>query len=787
MDNRVSIDKAKSVLLLTAALVMIVTWGVGATGWTKGINIITFVGLGAIIISLMLARSILPGLVAHLFSAIIGIGWSFWVTSRLLPANYTWIERWQNLVMRLNIWYERAVEGGTSYDNLMFIFQMGVIIWVMAYLTIWFLFRSGKVWPAIVPGGLVLLINLYYAPNDIGFWFIAYILVALLLVIRFNLFNQERQWRSEGVFFRPDIGFDFLRDGFIFSALVIAFAWLTPPVVDAKTLGLFDEFEGSWRDMQGEWNRLFADLNYRERRAFDSFGSSLKLGGPRRLTNEPVMDVQVQGVGRYWRAVVYDYYSGDGWLTQDEGRATFGPDAPLSLPQFEAREPVTQTFTFYRDNATVLYAMSSPVFIDRSARVTFNSLSYAEVAETEFPNWATGGEPWVEDISYIRSNATVDQGESYQVISMASNATVNQLQTAGDDYPSWVTKRYLQLPPTITGRTLELAKEITAPFDNNFDKARAIERYLRAELKYNESLPTPPSGIDKVDYILFTAKEAYCDYYATSMIVMLRSLGIPARLAAGFARGTYNSERTAYHVLNKDAHSWVEVYFPKYGWIEFEPTSAQPNIIRPTSSDDDNQFASPALPPENRPGLEDMPPGGFEDLPFDEGLYGGSLPIVFTLPFIGTQIVLPRGAVNGGLMVMGTAVAAALIVGGLWWRKQNQVVPGESIFSLYPRMVRFAGWMGIPYHFWQTPYEYAATVQRILPTYQREVESITTEYVYQTFRNKNGVARTNSREYPGQTYQNDLAWGRLRPAMLQAAIKRRLPKWLGKISRRPRY
>jgi transglutaminase-like putative cysteine protease len=781
MDKRVSIDKAKSVLLLAAALVMVVTWGVGATGWTKGVNIITFVGLGSIIISIMLARSILPGLIAHIFSIIIAIGWSFWVTSRLLPASYTWLERWQNLVIRLNAWYERAVQGGTSYDNLMFIFQMGIIIWAMGYLTIWFLFRSGKVWPAIVPGGLVLLINLYYAPNDISFWFIAYMMVSLLLVIRFNLFSQENIWRTEGVFFRPDIGFDFLRDGFIFSALVIAFAWLTPPVVDAKTLGLFDEFEGSWREMQGEWNRLFADLNYRDRRAFDSFGSSLRLGGPRRLTNEPVMDVKVEGVGRYWRAVVYDFYTGDGWLTRDEDRASFGPNSPLSLPEFEAREPITQTYTFYRDQATILYAMANPIALSRSARVTFNALSYEEIVQTEFPNWSTGGEPWVEEITYIRSNAAVDQGESYQVISYATRAAVSQLEAAGNEYPTWITERYLQLPDSITSRTLDLAREIAAPFDNNFAKARAIERYLRAELKYNENLVAPPDEVDKIDYVLFTSKEAYCDYYATAMIVMLRSLGIPARLAAGFARGTYDSEKDAYHVLNKDAHSWVEVYFPQYGWIEFEPTSAQPNIIRPTSSEDDAGFSSPALPPENRPGLEDEPFGGFEgDMSLDEGFFGSSLPIVLTLPLLGTQISIPRSVINGSVSFVGVAFVIALVAGGLWWRQQNQFKPGESIFNLYPRMVKFAGWMGVAFQTWQTPYESAVLLQRALPTYQRDVQSITSEYVYQMFSNKNGAGAGGGAEYLSRTTQTDLAWGRLRPAMLKAAFKRRLPKWLRK-------
>ncbi len=89
MDKGVSLDKGKSVLLLAAALVMVATWGVGATGWTRGLNIITFVGLGSILIGTMLARSVLPWFMAHIFSLIIGMGWSFWVTSRLLPAHYS--------------------------------------------------------------------------------------------------------------------------------------------------------------------------------------------------------------------------------------------------------------------------------------------------------------------------------------------------------------------------------------------------------------------------------------------------------------------------------------------------------------------------------------------------------------------------------------------------------------------------------------------------------------------------------------------------------------------------
>lgn len=775
------LDRTKSVLILTAGLVMIITWGIGATGWTKGLGIVTFVGLGSIIISIMLVRSVLPGLVAHLFSGIIGIGWSFWVTSRLLPANYSWLERWQNLATRFNSWYEQALQGGTSYDNLMFIFQMGVIIWATGYLTIWFLFRSGRVWPAIVPGGLVLLINLYYAPSDISFWFILYLLVSLLLVIRFNLFNQEKQWRSEGIFFRPDIGIDFLRDGFIFSALVIAFAWFTPPLVDTKTLGLFDEFEGSWREVQGEWNRLFADLNYRDRISFDSFGSSLKLGGPRQLTDEPVMDVEVDGVGRYWRAVAYDYYTGDSWLTLDEDRISFGDGTSPSLPIFEAREPVTQTYTFYRDNTTVLYAMSNPISIDRSTRVTFNALSNEQAAELSALGWSSNGELWAEEITYIRSNASIDEGESYQVVSLASRATVSQLESAGDDYPEWVSQRYLQLPDSITDRTRQLAREITEPYDNNFAKARAIERFLRTELKYNEGIAAPPAGIDKVDHILFTAKEAYCDYYASSMIVMLRSLGIPARFAAGFARGTFDSERNAFHVLNKDAHSWVEVYFPRYGWIEFEPTAAQPNIIRPTGPGDDAAFSSLPLPAQDLPNAEENSPGASDqNIPIDDETFAGSGSFAINLPLFGTEIRVSRSAVNGLATVVGAIIVVGLAAGGMWWRRQNQLRPDETISTLYARMVKFAGWMGVTTHPWQTPYEHAAVLQHNLPMYRHEIESITDEYVYHTFGSSKDGRIVSQQDYATQLNGTGAAWHRLRPVMIRAAFRKHLPNWFGK-------
>jgi transglutaminase-like putative cysteine protease len=781
MDTKHTIYKAKSLGLLVAGTVMTVAWAISATGWVKrGLDIIIFVGLGSILIGMMLARSILPGTIAHLFSIIIGIGWSFWMTSRLFPANYTWLARWEDLVVRLNRWYDQAIQGGVSHDNLMFILQMAVIVWGMGYLTIWFLFRSGKVWQAIVPGGLVLIINLYYAPNDITIWFLIYVLLSLLLVIRFNLFKQEIKWRTEGIFFQPDIGFEFLRDGLIFSIIIIALAWITPPAA-TETPGLLDEFQGTWQELQGNWNRLYADLNYRNPGQVGTFGQSLTLGGPRHLTDEPVMDVKLEGGGgRYWRATVYDQYTGGGWRNTDLDRGAFGPRPDLSLPIFAARQPVTQTFTFYHDGSTALYAMSNPVRLDRSAKVTFNAISGKKYSlPIRWLGWTDSEGPRVEEITYIRSNAAVDKGESYQVVSAVSWATIEQLKEAHTDYPTWVAERYLKLPDTVTERTRQLARELTEPFDNPFSKAQAIERYLRTEIKYNERISTPPLNVDKVDYILFDLKEAYCDYYASSMIVMLRSVGIPARLAAGFAQGDYDAERDVYQVLNADAHSWVEVYFPQYGWVEFEPTAAQPSIVRLTGPATDDAFADSGLGIDNL-GEGGLIPGKPEELLTEEEPIGGELPLIFNMPWFDTQISLPRGVVKRGITFTSIALLVGLATAGFWWyRQQTRAI--KNIFDLYQSMVNLASWMGAAIRPWQTPYEHAGILKRRLPTYEREVETITTEYVHQTFSPPRASSQHDTLQgiksivESRVTYQSNLAWRRLRPEMIKTAIKRRLP------------
>ncbi len=146
---------------------------------------------------------------------------------------------------------------------------------------------------------------------------------------------------------------------------------------------------------------------------------------------------------------------------------------------------------------------------------------------------------------------------------------------------------YLQLPEDLPKRLVELANGLVMGSTTPYDRVRAIESYLR-KVPYSLDVPEPPKDQDVVDYYLFDLKQGYCDYSASALVVLARAAGIPARLVMGYAQGAYDAQNQVYVVTEADAHSWPEVYFTGIGWVEFEPTAAQPEIVRP-----ENPLANP--------------------------------------------------------------------------------------------------------------------------------------------------------------------------------------------------
>jgi transglutaminase-like putative cysteine protease len=221
------------------------------------------------------------------------------------------------------------------------------------------------------------------------------------------------------------------------------------------------------------------------------------------------------------------------------------------------------------------------------------------------------------DLVGVVAEPSIRPGAAFTTRSWVAVPTVNQLRAAGTEYPEW-TDRYLQLPDDFPDSIRLLAEQITAGEDNPYNQADSITQYLRNEITYQETIDEPPADRDVMEWFLFDYKAGFCNYYATAQILMLRSLGIPARIAVGFAQGDYDEEENKFVVREKESHAWPEVFFPGIGWVEFEPTVSQPMQewveLSDEESQDDSSPVSPAF-PDNRPmmDIEGMD-GRFDDM-----------------------------------------------------------------------------------------------------------------------------------------------------------------------------
>jgi hypothetical protein len=165
---------------------------------------------------------------------------------------------------------------------------------------------------------------------------------------------------------------------------------------------------------------------------------------------------------------------------------------------------------------------------------------------------------------------------SYEAVSVLEQRDARELRRAGAEYPAEIELRYLQTPKRFDPRVRALAEQITAHAPTPYDKAQALESYLRTTYGYTLQLPaaSPP---DPVANFLLERKQGHCELFASAMTVMLRAINIPARLVNGFNGGEFNPLTGSYVVRARDAHSWVEAYFPGDGWVTFDPTPVDSN------------------------------------------------------------------------------------------------------------------------------------------------------------------------------------------------------------------
>ncbi|MGK7379395.1 DUF4129 domain-containing transglutaminase family protein [Planococcus sp. 1R117A] len=288
-----------------------------------------------------------------------------------------------------------------------------------------------------------------------------------------------------------------------------------------------------------------------------------QLGGSFIGDSSPVFRAEVTS-GQYWKVESKDIYTTKGWeLTGNVGDSYLYENGDFIATDFtpgDLEEQDTALLSMDQDFPFVLYPYGTEsIVMDTDLDYQYNS------ADQRIETYQQGDvyEPEVYEITY--SEPTF----SLTALRETSDADLAELPAEFD--------RYLQLPAELPQRVRDLAAEITASSTTIYDKTRDIERYFsNAGFEYSQQdIPVPTENQDYVDQFLFETKRGYCDNFSTSMVVMLRSLDIPARWVKGFNEGELletDGERDIYQITNNNAHSWVEAYMPDVGWMLFEPT-----------------------------------------------------------------------------------------------------------------------------------------------------------------------------------------------------------------------
>jgi transglutaminase-like putative cysteine protease len=623
-------------------------------------------------------------------------------------------------------------------DPLFFVAIMSIAFWVIGSWAAFTLVRHQNYLRVVLPAAVGLLIIHNYDHAIAGrLWFLAFFaFTALLLLGRLQFLQNKRSWLERRIFLSPDNSVDLTSSMAIAAGLIILVAWTIP-----ASLSSFNSAAKTWNRITQPWqefaekmeNAVSALESQAPRRRSDFFSTELALGRGFPLSDNVIFEVQVPGASAnkppryYWRGRVYDYFANNQWYTTGTTRQDFSPQEG-ELPIADIGESVPERFLFNLgpSKSSLLYGPSQPVWFSRTGTILTSPAGDAH------------------DVFSWNAAPTLQPGEAYQVEARLSNPTIQQLRAAEAAYPEWVTNKYLQLPKNFSPRIQELAKEITAEADTPYDQAVAITNYLRQNIQYEAALAAPPGNKDTLEWVLFEYKKAYCVYYATSEILMLRSIGIPARMAVGFTQGSGVTEKediiedirlaNKYVVREKNAHAWPEVYFPGIGWVEFEPTGNQAALDRPAErqiSDNEN-----TLNPQAATRMEDSLVPTPE--PFSEEIVPASqnMPIFlfYLLPLLAIAAALTiyfsqRYALHVQLPVFlhGVIERTGVEVPGwvLRWEKWVKLSPIEKAFESINFGLRQLD-QAVPVH--TTPIERAAKLTRILPDTANEIKILLDEH-----------------------------------------------------------
>jgi transglutaminase-like putative cysteine protease len=375
-------------------------------------------------------------------------------------------------------------------------------------------------------------------------------------------------------------------------------------------------------------------------------------------------------------------------------------------------------------------------------------------------------------IAWVQQSALIS-GERYQVISTVPTTdqqTLARVPLPNDNPDLWnadnntqmLVTYYQQVPHDLSTNVINAAKQWTRGATNTYDALKMLESHLsnQQDFTYSVDNPAVPGGVDVVDWLLQTHR-GYCTYYASAMVVMARLLGIPARVVNGFSQGHFDAKRKVWVVQGDDAHSWVQAYLPRFGWISFDPTPGFAPTAAPQST------PSPtSTPPSGKPHPTVTPPVKPTAQPKQHPT-AESHP---TLPTPGTTVSdSVAGSETALVEISMAAVVCSLLLflvalAMYWWR--SLFANSTVISGIFWRLCYIASWAGFSPRSWQTPYEYSRMLSRHFPEQAHPLWRLTELFVRDRWGTPQQVPQAHEEEYA------EHLWSNLRGMVMKLALKR---------------
>ncbi len=589
-----------------------------------------------------------------------------------------------------------------------YILVLGLLVWGTAMFASYTTFGHRRPLNAIVVVGLILLVNMSLTTRDQLAFLVLFSLASLFLLIRYHVLEEQADWFRRRIGDPASISGIYLRGGTLFIVAAIGGSLLLTSVASS------DPLRGAWGGLSSglvELSRSFqkylpAGANSR------SFGADFDPSGTRisgRWQPDTSLEVTVQLPPDehrkfYWRAVAYDEFALNGWkpsVTDSVARAAGDSllEGTADAPKQTGTQPVQFTVTPARYTGRLILSPLTPSVIDQPTTVSL-------VGEGPFLGSIArdGNGPYTATaLVPIIGNGPGELNEA-------------NLRAAGNDYHSIATSIYLAIPDGAMppgGKAEQLYSDLAgeAPSLSAYDFAKLLEqrfqdsgpnRLFTYDTDVFDLLTGPCRDLSSVECFA-TYRRGYCQYYASTMAMFLRARGIPSRIVEGFLPGTRNAHGEE-QILNSQSHQWVEVYFPGYGWVPFDPTGGGVSQQEPLPSGPP-VAGTPA--PAGSVAAPSRTAGDGRDEPNDAGATAGVITTSPAGPLAGMAILLA--------VIVGTLAFVA------WQRGPRG---GTTPDHAYRTVTRLASRFGFGPRPTQTVYEFSGSLGEVLPIARPELELV---------------------------------------------------------------